>query len=130
MPTREARIEAIKERIKAGREKHKQRTQAMRESLARQEKRSQQQLQRLTNLERVKERKLDTRRKILVGALVFKKCKDNDEAWDKFVEWSDMNSELKRDNDRALFGLAPLEPEGPDQEPHQPDPHHHDGQTG
>jgi len=120
MTSREARIEAIKERIKAGREKCKQRTQAVRESWARQEKRRQQQLQRLTNLERVKERKLETRRKILAGAALFEKFNTDEQGWAEVVNWLDLNSFLKRDSDRELFGLDPLEPE-------RPDPHRHDG---
>jgi large subunit ribosomal protein L7/L12 len=56
------------------------------------------------------ERKADTRRKILAGAVVIERA-ERDPAFkgDLYAWLSDM---LKRDDDRALFGLVPLPSEG------------------
>ena len=48
----------------------------------------------------------DTRRKILVGAIVLNKVAIGDWPEEKFTNMVDTH--LTRDDDRALFGLAPL----------------------
>jgi NCAIR mutase (PurE)-related protein len=52
--------------------------------------------------ERTKEKKLDTRRKILVGAYFIEKFKGKENQLIK-----ELDSFLVRDNDRKLFGLPP-----------------------
>lgn len=52
------------------------------------------------------ERKKDTRRKILAGAMVLELMAQNDEAGRKVL--ARLDGFLKRADDRALFGLAPL----------------------
>jgi hypothetical protein len=51
------------------------------------------------------ERAKDTRRKILVGALVLAKAEKGEDIPTKLP---DITNELTRDDDRALFGLPPL----------------------
>ncbi len=48
----------------------------------------------------------DTRRKILIGAIVLNKVTNGDWPESKFIKM--VNVHLTRDDDRALFGLAPL----------------------
>ena len=48
----------------------------------------------------------DTRRKILIGAIVLNKVTNGDWPESKFINM--VNVHLTRDDDRALFGLAPL----------------------
>lgn len=65
------------------------------------------QIRREQALENKTERKKDTRRKILLGAIVLKEVEKPDypDGWlQEFVD-----PHLIRDDDRALFGLAPLE---------------------
>lgn len=65
------------------------------------------QIRREQALENETERKKDTRRKILLGAIVLKEVEKPDypDGWlQEFV-----NPHLVRDDDRALFDLAPLE---------------------
>lgn len=52
------------------------------------------------------ERKKDTRRKILAGAMVLELMAQNDEAGRKVL--ARLDGFLKRSDDRALFGLDPL----------------------
>ena len=52
------------------------------------------------------ERKKDTRRKILAGAMVLELMAESDDAGRKVLARLDLF--LKRADDRALFGLAPL----------------------
>ena len=53
-----------------------------------------------------KERKLDTRRKILDGALIQKEAASNPEIYALLAQLRE--SELTRDDDRRLFGMAPI----------------------
>jgi hypothetical protein len=57
-------------------------------------------------LEVQRERKLETRRRILVGALVIGKAKDREIDPDQLRAWLD--HALTRTDDRALFNLPPL----------------------
>ena len=61
---------------------------------------------RLRNVERAKERKRETRRKILVGAAVIAEAKKfpKTERWLRRM----LARRLTRPRDRALFGLEPL----------------------
>lgn len=63
------------------------------------------QIQLLEASEKARERKRDTRRKILIGAYYFDKAK-KDEEFGKIVEI--MDGYLIRKSDRILFGLDPL----------------------
>ena len=66
-----------------------------------------------------KERKLDTRRRILLGAWVLEKMK-RDEAFAATVR-RELDRFLKRDADRAAFGMRPLDvPAPPPAEEPQP----------
>lgn len=55
--------------------------------------------------EKSRERKRDTRRKILIGAYYFDKAK-REESFESLV--AQLDGYLKRDTDRALFGLSPV----------------------
>ena len=53
--------------------------------------------------EKVKERKLDTRRKILIGAMVLDGMKNNEEYKTKIIQ--NLDKYLTKNRDRVLFGL-------------------------
>jgi len=61
------------------------------------------QIQALEARERLRERKRDTRRKILIGAYYLDKAKNDDKAWHLLV--AEMDNYLSRDVDRKLFDL-------------------------
>ncbi len=63
--------------------------------------------QRLENAERTHQRKLDTRRKILIGAAVIAEAETDPE----LRKWltQDFPAHLTHDRERALFGLPPLD---------------------
>lgn len=54
----------------------------------------------------VRERKAETRRRILVGALVLEKMQLGEIDRRQIIDWLDQS--LRGAGDRALFGLAPL----------------------
>ena len=94
----------------------------MSERLERLEKRRAQldaRIQRRRALERKGKRKRDTRRKILIGAIVLA------EEWDGWQEgdplpagWRDrLDRALDRDHDRSVFGLPPRPSHPPESEP-------------
>lgn len=60
--------------------------------------------------ETAKQRKEDTRKKILVGGTIMAAVKSGDMQWHTVKELLDKN--LKRDNDRALFDLPEKPKEG------------------
>ena len=60
--------------------------------------------------QRTDERKRDTRRKILVGAVVLNQAETNDSARTKL--WKLLDKSLEKDRDRELFGLQPQEKGG------------------
>jgi large subunit ribosomal protein L7/L12 len=64
------------------------------------------------------ERKADTRRKILMGALVLEKIQQGEMDRTPLLAWLDQA--LSRDADRALFDLPPA-PHEPSPAPHQPE---------
>jgi hypothetical protein len=67
--------------------------------------------QRQRAVEGQRERKAETRRKILVGTVVMAKARDGEMDAAQLRSW--MDHALTRREDRALFGLAPREaPEG------------------
>jgi polyhydroxyalkanoate synthesis regulator phasin len=66
--------------------------------------RQQRQEARRQRLEAHRSRKADTRRKILVGAVVLAKVDRGDLSESELKKWLD--EALKRADDRALFGLA------------------------
>jgi hypothetical protein len=59
-------------------------------------------------LESQRERKADTRRNVLVGALVLSKVRDGEMDANLLRSW--LESALSRPAERALFDLPPLEP--------------------
>jgi len=67
-------------------------------------------IQSLEAAEKTRERKRETRRKILVGAYHLDKSRTDGHFKDTIRL---MDGYLKRDSDRTLFDLAPLEPEQP-----------------
>lgn len=67
----------------------------------------QEQLKDLDARERTQKRKLDTRRKIVVGALALQQCAINEDF--KIVINKLINEHVKKSNDRDLFDLPPLE---------------------
>lgn len=77
--------------------------------------RERRQLQRLQQQLSEQERKRDTRRKILVGALVMEHAdrmeEGGDTTWQRLLDEL-LHSRLTRDDDRELFGLAPLPASG------------------
>ena len=62
-------------------------------------------IQRVKSRESLEERKRDTRRKILAGAMVLDRVARKKVSEKLFK--ADMDSFLERDQDRALFGLPP-----------------------
>ena len=60
-----------------------------------------------------RERKADTRRKILVGACVMARMETNDLLRKDVMRW--LEKDLKRDVDRAMFGWTPLKASDSDQ---------------
>ena len=65
------------------------------------------QIQQLEATVKSRERKQDTRRKILIGAYYLDKAKKDKTQWEGMVKL--MALYLKRNADRILFDLAPLE---------------------
>ncbi len=63
---------------------------------------------RLEARKRLEERKADTRRKILIGAVMLQEMSDRDD----FAEWVNQTlaQRLDKPRDRKLFGLEPLPP--------------------
>lgn len=61
---------------------------------------------------KLRERKLDTRRKIIAGALALEHAKRDDRFHAILLRLLDQY--VERDVERALFGLAPLPPAKPD----------------
>ena len=76
------------------------------EKLKAQRQRISNRIARLRNAERVKERKRETRRKILAGAWVIGRAREDPEAWDRFV--TGLDGYLTKPRDRELFDLPPL----------------------
>ena len=66
-------------------------------------------LERLRSQDAMKRRKEDTRKKILLGAVLLKELGQNDELRE-LVMGQLLPRELKAPRDRAVFGLPPLEP--------------------
>ncbi len=66
----------------------------------------QQQLARERAVEKKRQRSDDTRRKILVGAVVLAKIERGEWPKERLREW--MDQALTRADDRALFGLLPV----------------------
>ena len=66
-------------------------------------------IQRVRSRESVEERKRETRRKILAGAMVLDRVARKDLSEKLFK--ADMDRFLERDQDRALFGLPPRQGE-------------------
>lgn len=94
---------SVEERIRAQQERLKKAEQRRA--------RERRQLQRLQQQLSEQERKRDTRRKILVGALVMEhadRMEDGGDAtWQRLLDEL-LEIRLTRDDDRELFGLAPL----------------------
>jgi len=90
-------------------------------------------IQRLENLEKAREHKLENQRKFLLGGAALRLVKTDQATWTEVKEWLKLDSFLTRDPDRAKFNLPPLapenQPEGSAEQGH-PDPHHPDGKTG
>lgn len=78
------------------------------EKLKLQQQRLSAQIQKEEARSKTKERKADTRRKILIGAYFLDKL--NSEGTLEAIK-KELNDFLKRNSDRALFGLPPLETE-------------------
>ena len=71
------------------------------------------QIQALEAVDKTRERKRETRRKILVGAYYLDKARQED-AFNQLV--GIMDNYLKRESDRRLFELAPLQSTPADQD--------------
>ena len=67
------------------------------------------QLKRLKSMSAADQRKLETRRKIIVGAVLLKELDRNDDLRNWFMR-DLLPRELKANRDRAVFGLPPVEP--------------------
>jgi predicted Zn-dependent protease len=70
----------------------------------------QQQVARERAAEKKRQRSEDTRRKILVGAVILAKVEHGEWPKERLREW--MDKALTRADDRALFGLPTLSEEG------------------
>ena len=76
------------------------------EKLKKQKQQLEMRIKKMEALEKQRERKRDTRRKILIGSYYIKQAVDNNE-WSNLV--AVMDKFLKRDSDRTLFNLPPIE---------------------
>lgn len=76
------------------------------ESLKKKQEQLKAQIQALEAAEKSREKKRDTRRKILIGAYYLDKAKEND-SLDEISKL--MDDYLTRSSDRTLFDLAPLD---------------------
>ena len=76
--------------------------------------RLQAQFQKVAGRQKAEDRKADTRRKVLAGAVVLKAC-ETDTALKEKV-WGLMEKNLTMNKDRAVFGF-PLRPESPSSKP-------------
>ena len=72
------------------------------------------QFQRVSGRQKAEERKADTRRKVLAGAVILKAC-ESDSALKEKV-WPLLEKNIVLNKDRAVFGFA-LRPESPGQKP-------------
>lgn len=79
---------------------------ALEEKLKKAKARRQKEQARIKSAESKKERAKDTRRKILTGAVVLARLDRG--VWPKDKFRAMMDDDLTRDDDRALFDLAPL----------------------
>ncbi len=68
-------------------------------------------IQRVRAREQQQERKNETRRKVLVGAMILAKV--NSSEWPEDRLMAAMDAYLERDHDRALFGLPPRQKDEP-----------------
>ena len=75
------------------------------EKLKQQKQQLEMRIKKMEALEKQHERKLDTRRKILVGSYYLDKAK-KDNNWNNLV--GIMDKFLKRNSDRAIFDLDPI----------------------
>lgn len=74
------------------------------------ERRLKEQIARIESQQKAKDRKADTRRKILIGSAVLSKVKAG--RWSEQQLRDLVDSELTADRDRVLFDLPPKEPSG------------------
>lgn len=96
MYTIDAKVKALNEQLQKLREREKQLKAQKQAALAR-----------LRTKEASDKRKAENRMKILLGAYLLKKIESDDAA--KADLNKELDSYLTRDDDRALFGLAPIE---------------------
>lgn len=66
-------------------------------------------VERLRSQDAAQKRKLDTRKKILVGAVILKEMERNDDLRDWLLNEL-LPKELRANRDRTVFNLPPLEP--------------------
>lgn len=66
-------------------------------------------IKRIEQQEKEKQRKDDTRKKILIGAMVLDKMSKSEQSNSKVI--GQLNEYLTADRDRKLFGLSPLKKE-------------------
>jgi hypothetical protein len=76
------------------------------EKLKKQQEQLKARIQSLEAGQKTRERKKDTRRKILFGSLVLERLRQGDSRAESLK--AELNEYLTRDNDRALFELPPL----------------------
>lgn len=88
-------------------EKAQQRVKDLEEKLKQAKALKQKAESRIKAVEAKQRRANDTRRKILVGAAILAKVERGEWPKDKMLEM--MNQQLKREDDRVLFGLTPID---------------------
>lgn len=76
------------------------------EKLLEKEKQLKARIQAAKSKEREKERKLETRRKILIGAMVLEGMKNSDDYKEKIIQ--NLDKYLTKNKDRNLFGLPEI----------------------
>lgn len=96
-----------------------ERIEKLQERLKQQKAKAEAQIARLQAAKTKKSRADETRKKILLGALILKKF-ENDAELEKTTK-IELDSFLVRDDDRALFGLEPLQRSEPETDQH-PEP--------
>ena len=77
------------------------------ERLTKKKKQIEEQIKLIQNREKAQARKDDARKKILVGSTLMLKIKKKEFPEEQLTDFLDQ--ELKKDRDRKLFGLAPLQ---------------------
>ena len=118
MPDHEAELEALKKRQEDLKTELVEERKKLKEIQQKKQRLLDQQIRRTQHQIATKERKRDTRRKILAGSWVLS-IAENDQAAAKRLR-KGLDEFLEKDRDRELFGLSPLPPAPSSSDPSGP----------